>query len=359
MKAGLAIEDLASEIVRQKDCKEDYIVNANRVSMECFGRDILLRVLDDQGQDRIEPLDVSPIAHRQIGTHLSIPAKYYSKMLEEDPALLVTNVNAWLARAGSQRMLRVLDGVARAFLSNRYLRMDHFPVTQAVIPILGEMPQIRFESCQITDNRMYIKVVNPALEAEVVPNDVVQAGLLISNSEVGLGSVSIQPLIYRVRTGTGMFVNDSATKRNHVGRTNFAEIHFQLNSTESCTLDDHAFLQTIQRSVRNSANTERFHSVVEMMRRARTQQMDTRNIPAVVKQAGKDFGITESEQTGVLQHLMANDDMTQYGLANAVTHHSQDVDNYDRATDLEGIGYSIMAMPQNQWNRINQAAQPH
>lgn len=355
MKTGMTIEDLASEIVRQKDSKEDYIVNANRIAMECFGRDILLRVLDEQGNDRIEPLDISQIAHRQIGTHLSIPAKYYCKMLEEDPSLLVTNVNTWLDRAGSQRMLRVLDGVARAFLSNRYLRMDHFPVTQAVVPILGEMPQIRFESCQITENRMYIKVVNQALEAEIAPGDVVQAGLLISNSEVGLGSVSIQPLIYRVRSGTGVFVNDSATKRNHVGRTNFAEIHFQLNSTERCTPDDHAFLQTIQQSVRNSANAERFNSVVEMMRRARTQPMDTRNIPAVVKQAGKDFGITESEQSGVLQHLMASDDMTQYGLANAVSRHSQDIDSYDRATDLEGIGYSIMAMPQNQWNRINQA----
>ena len=355
MKTGLAIEDLATEIVRQKDCKEDYIVNANRIAMDCYGRNIYLRILDDNGSDRIEPLDVSPIAHRQIGTHLSIPAKYYGKMLEEDPALLVTNVNTWLQRAQSQRMLRVLDGSARAFLSNRYLRMDHFPVTQAVIPILGELPEIRFESCQITENRMYIKVVNPALEAEVSPGDVVQAGLLISNSEVGLGSVSIQPLIYRVRSQTGMFVNDSATKRNHVGRTNFAEIQFQLNATESFSLDDHAFLQTIQGSVRASGNVARFHSVVEMMRRARTVPLDTRNVPGVVRQVGRDFGITETEQTGVLRHLTENDDMTQYGLANAVTRHSQDVDSYDRATDLEGIGYSIMAMPQNQWNRINQA----
>ena len=355
MKPGMTIEDLASEIVRQKDSKEDYIVNANRLAMECCGRDVLLRVLDEQGYDRIEPLDISQIAHRQIGTHLSIPAKYYSKMLEEDPSLLVTNVNTWFDRAASQRMLRVLDGMARAFLSNRYLRMDHFPVTQAVIPILGEMPEIRFESCQITDNRMYIKVVNQSLEAEVAPGDVVQAGLLISNSEVGLGSVSIQPLIYRVRSGTGIFVNDSATKRNHVGRTNFAEIHFQLNPTENCTLDDHAFLQTLQGSVRNSANADRFNSVVEMMRRAQNERIDAQNISGVVNRVSKGFGITESEQTGVLQHLMVHDDLTQYGLANAVTRHSQDVDSYDRATDLEGIGYSIMAMPQNQWNRINQA----
>ena len=355
MKTGLAIEDLASEIVRQKDCKEDYVVNANRLRMECCGRDIVLRVLDDTGTDRIEPLDVNPIFHRQIGTHLSIPAKYYAKMQEEHPALLADNVNAWLDRSDAQRMVRVLDGAARAFLSNRYLRMDHFPVTQAVIPILGELPEIRFESCQITDNRMYIKVVNPALEAEVAPGDAVQAGLLISNSEVGLGSVSIQPLIYRLRTQTGMFINDSATKRNHVGRTNFAEIHFQLNATEHFSLDDHAFLQTIQRSVRAAGNLERFHSVVDMMRRARELPINREDIPGVLRQTGRDFGITESEQTGVMQHLVESDDMTQYGLANAVTRHSQDVDSYDRATDLEGIGYSIMAMPQNQWNRINRA----
>ena len=356
MKPGLTIEALATEIVRQNGCKEDYIVNANRLCMECYGSDTFLRVLDETGNDRIEPLDINPIAHRQLGTHLAIPAKYYTKMLEEHPQLLADNVNAWLQRSDAQRMLRVLDGSARALLSNRYLRMDHFPITQAVVPVIGEIPEIRFESCQITDNRMYIKVINPLLEAEVVPGDVVQAGLLISNSEVGLGSVSIQPLIYRVRSQTGMFVNDSATKRNHVGRTNFAEIHFQLGGVESSTLDDHAFLETLQGSVRSASDAERFQQVVEMMRRAKEARINTDDIPGVLKQTGKDFGITEAEQSGVMEHLMANDDMTQYGLANAVSQHSQTVESYDRATDLEGIGYSIMAMPQRQWNRINQAA---
>ena len=63
------------------------------------------------------------------------------------------------------------------------------------LPILGGLPDIRFESYQITESRMYIKAVNPRLQAEVSPGDIVQAGVIISNSEVGLGSVSIQPLI--------------------------------------------------------------------------------------------------------------------------------------------------------------------
>ena len=38
----------------------------------------------------------------------------------------------------------------------------------------------------ITDTHMYIKVINKKLKAEVAVNDIVQAGLVISNSEVGL-----------------------------------------------------------------------------------------------------------------------------------------------------------------------------
>lgn len=236
MKSGLTIQELAAEILLQKDRKEDYIVNTPNLRMEASGTDMLLRVLDDSGEDRIEPLDIGYNAHRQIGTYLSIPAKYYSKMQEENPELLSVNVNSWFERTAKQRMLRVLDGRARAFLSNRYKRLDHYQIAEAVLPVIGQMPDVRFESCQITEDRMYIKAVNPRLQTEVTPGDIVQAGLIISNSEVGLGSVSIQPLVYRLVCKNGMVVNDAATKRNHIGRTNSADENFQLYSAERLRL---------------------------------------------------------------------------------------------------------------------------
>ena len=52
-------------------------------------------------------------------------------------------------------------------------------------------------SCEVTENRLYLKVVNHRLEMEVRKGDIVQAGVMISNSEVGLGAVSIQPLVLR------------------------------------------------------------------------------------------------------------------------------------------------------------------
>lgn len=46
--------------------------------------------------------------------------------------------------------------------------------------------------------------------------------------------------------------------------------------------------------------------------------------------------------------------MTLYGLANAVTRFSQDVESYDRATKLEEIGYKVLTMPASLQARITQ-----
>lgn len=232
MKAGLTIEELATEVMRQKDAKADYIVNTSMLAMEHCGTELVLRVLDDSHIDRIEPLDIADTAHRQIGTRLGIPAKYYGKMLTEHPDLLVTNVNAWFEREPTERMLRVLDGKVRAYLSNSYMRMDHYEIFASVLPVIGEIPDVQFVSCHITDNRMYIKAVDPHLTAEVAPGDTVKAGVVISNSEVGLGSVSVQPLIYRELDGNGIAVAGATTKRIHRGRVNSAEEHFMLASQE-------------------------------------------------------------------------------------------------------------------------------
>lgn len=84
--------------------------------------------------------------------------------------------------------------------------------------------------------------------------------------------------------------------------------------------------------------------------------MNTADIPGIVKVASREFRITDDESTGILQHLIEGNDLTLYGLSNAVTRHSQDVESYDRATELESIGYSILTMQPALWNRINQMA---
>ena len=356
MKSGISLVEMAQEIQRQNDLKADYMLDTRSLRLEPFGGGLYLNAYDQSGDYAVEPLEVNAIAHRQIGTHLKIPAAYYDKMLEEYPELLAQNVNAWFQREPAVRMVRTIDGTARAFLSNRYRRIDNLDIAGIVLPVLQEMEGMHFESCQLTDSRMYIKVVNTRLEAEVVPGDIVQSGIIISNSEVGLGSVSIQPLVYRLVCSNGMVVNDAQTRRNHVGRVNEASENYQLYSEKTLEADDKAFAMKIQDTVRAVVDEVRFTRVVNMMREAKDAPMNTAAVPDIVKLVSKDFHITDDESSGVLQRLIEGNDLTLYGLSNAVTRHSQDVKDYDRATALEGIGNNILSMPARQWSRINQMA---
>ena len=356
MKSGISLVEMAQEIQRQNDLKADYMLDTRSLRLEPFGGGLYLNAYDQSGDYAVEPLEVNAIAHRQIGTHLKIPAAYYDKMLEEYPELLAQNVNAWFQREPAVRMVRTIDGTARAFLSNRYRRIDNLDIAGIVLPVLQEMEGMHFESCQLTDSRMYIKVVNTRLEAEVVPGDIVQSGIIISNSEVGLGSVSIQPLVYRLVCSNGMVVNDAQTRRNHVGRVNEASENYQLYSEKTLEADDKAFAMKIQDTVRAVVDEVRFTRVVNMMREAKDAPMNTAAVPGIVKLVSKDFHITDDESSGVLQRLIEGNDLTLYGLSNAVTRHSQDVKDYDRATALEGIGYNFLSMPARQWSRINQMA---
>lgn len=355
MKAGLSLQELALELHRQNNAKADFLVDTRSIRLDAYNSEVYLQMHDNESRP-LEPLDVNSIAHQQLGTYAGIPAPYYRRMLEEHPQLLAHNVNEWLQRKPAQRMLRTMDGTARAFLSNRYRRIDNMEIAEIVLPELQKLEGAVFESCQITETRMYIKVVNPRLQAEVSPGDIVQAGVIISNSEVGQGSVSIQPLVFRLVCSNGMVINDAQTKKYHLGQASSTDGNLEIYSNDTLAAIDTAFIKQMRDTVAAAVDQARFARVIDQMLTAREAAMNTQDIPNLIQLTGKEFGITESERSGVLQHLIEGKDLSLYGLSNAVTRYSQDVDSYDRATELEGIGYKILTMPARIWKTINQAA---
>ena len=68
------------------------------------------------------------------------------------------------------------------------------------------------------------------------------------------------------------------------------------------------------------------------------------------------FLMTEPERAGVLRHLIEGGDLSAYGVVNAVTHFSQEVDDYDRATDFEVIGGKLVNFSAAEWAPIAAAA---
>ena len=352
----MTIQQAAAEIMRQSEAKADYLVNTENLHMETCDGIPVLRLLDESGTDRVEPLDILPTAHRQMSAYLNIPWKYYDRMCQENIGLLAQNVNTWLQKGPEHRMIRTIDGRARAFLSNRYRRIDNIDIAQITLPILEAMPDAIFESCNLSDDYMYIKVVNPRLTAEVVPGDIVQAGVVISNSETGQGAVCIQPLIYRLVCSNGMTVNEARARRNHIGRVSSADENLLIYSKETLAADDKAFIMKVQDTVKAAVDEARFAKILDKLRESTDKKLNTTDLPAVVKLASSSMGITEVESDGVLQRLIEGTDYTLYGLANAVTRHSQDVESYDRASKLEEIGYQIVTMSPALFQHINQVS---
>lgn len=355
MKNGRTLMELAMELDRQAKAKADFLVDTRNMQMDSLDVGHQLTLINDQ-QHSNSIFGVNEIAHRQIGTTLGIPAKYYDKMRQENPELLAQNVNSWFRKEPQTRMVRTMDGTVRALLSDRYRRIDNYEIAQTVLPIIADIKDARVESCEVTDSRMYIKVVNPRLQTEVVPGDVVQSGILITNSEVGLGSMAIQPLVYRLVCTNGMVVNDAATRKYHVGRGNQAGEDYALYSDETLAADDRALMLKVKDTVRAAVDQVRFEKVVQMMRDATGAKITTSDIPQMVELASADFGFSKKESNGILDHLIRGGDLSLYGLANAVTRAAQDVESYDRSTELESAGYSILGMSRERWNRLNSVA---
>jgi len=72
-------------------------------------------------------------------------------------------------------------------------------------------------------------------------------------------------------------------------------------------------------------------------------------VEKVMEKVQEHFALSEDERGGILQHLIKGGDLTRYGLLNAVTRASQDVAEYERATEMEKFGGQILELPKREW----------
>ena len=349
---GRNLSDFSREVIRRQESMQDFVDHTQRMRMVNGNLEF------GETSSRYS-FPINNIAAQQIATFTGIPSTYYSRMRESAPDLLDTNINTWLEKEDTTRMIRTLDGRARAFLSNKYLPIDNYEIAMRVLPVLANIVDLSDKnvSCELTDRNMYIKVVNYKLEREVTPGDVVQAGIIVTNSEVGQGMVSIMPFMNRLVCSNGMVIDLAAKKRRHVGKTiDLNQDDYKIYREETVNAANQAFLMQIEDTVMAVADEVKFDRILDTMREAKDRKFTNKNIPAVVELATKKYGISESAKDNILTHLIREGDTSLYGLANAVTRYSQDVEDYDSATDLEAIGGKMINMPQSVFSELNNAS---
>lgn len=353
MKQGKDIKDLAQELKRRAKVKHDYVADTRMLTMTDSSR------MGLAGHAGVE-LEMTDLAHRQVAEWADIPVSYYQKMFVERPELLATNVNHWLGnpKQETRRMVRTLDGRIRAFLSDRYRRIDNEHIAEAVLPFLLGTDDVQLVSADVTDTRLYIKAVFPGIVGEVKRGDIVQAGVSISNSEVGLGLLHVSPLVFRLACTNGLIVDASdalGLKKYHVGRKVQATDGYEIYSDETLQADDRALMLKLRDTVAAAKSSAVFASILSKMQEAAGGQRIEKPM-AAVEVMGRTYGLNEGERLSVLETLIRDGDYSRWGALNAVTEAANNNPKYDRATEFEIMGGNMLNMAPREWKRIAEAA---
>jgi len=351
MMEGRHITEMIEEVNRREKAKKDFVAPTTKLSM---------LPLRDGGSDEINDVQlaiytegyfgIKEHAHSQLADRLKIPKRYYDRMLIEEPGLLCENVNTWFESNPEDRFIRTLDRNVRAFMSSSYRPLDNWLVAKAALPTLQGIGNVTIKSCEITDERMYLQVVTAKLRAEVREGDVVQAGMVISNSEVGKGSVRIEPLIYRLLCANGM-IRGFSMKKHHVGRRidsgdSVLADFYKADTQESA---NETFLLQMRDTISHGFKEDAFRQEVEQLKETADRAIAS-PIGAVVQEVTKRFGLSDAEGDEVLARI--GNDRTQYGLSNAITNLANDQGNYDRGVEMERIGGKIIDLDPKEWRDL-------
>lgn len=354
------IHSLAAELQRQLATKRDLIADTRRVSFaeydagwargegpaEPVRSGLSLQV---DLPDRVKAYTVTDHAHDQIGGHLGIHAKLYDRLLGNHPDLLANLANGLFSREPTEQMIRTMDGKARAFLSNKYRPRDNWDLLdKAILPALEAHPGlVEFKRCDLTDTKLYVKIVLPEFERPITPNvgDVIRGGLIVQNSEVGAGALVIAPYTDELACRNGMVHTRLGQRRIHVGkRIDASEEAFEFYSDETVRLDDEAFFAKCRDTVRAVLNETVFDAIVSKIHELREIVVADAPPKAVEVLAGRhDFN--EAETGSILRALTEGGDLSALGYVRAITTTARDLADPDRQTEMEALAGAMVDDP--------------
>jgi hypothetical protein len=141
--------------------------------------------------------------------------------------LAAQNLNGWIEKKIGSETAFVRcweDGgdspsTVRAILSNKYAAADHADVLETLEELIQFRP-MSLQGWSLDDEQMVLRL---SLDRDfpATLDDPIRAGILIRNSEVGLGCISIHAFVTRLVCSNGLVVSLAdlgGVKRRHVGR---------------------------------------------------------------------------------------------------------------------------------------------
>jgi len=178
----------------------------NRVdalSQNCFDKYINVDDISFENLDSVkiagEAHPMRTIAQRSISWRLGIPFQYLRKC---PPEIQSVNLNYWIEHERNEQLFFRFDGIdVRAVFTPKYKPVDNFEICER-LDSLGYGPETEVQ-CSLDAEFMSLSILDGKKSFEI-NGDKFKPGISISNSEVGLASLSIAAFLLRLICTNGM-----------------------------------------------------------------------------------------------------------------------------------------------------------
>jgi hypothetical protein len=175
----------------------------NDLSMNCH--DHLVKV-DDISFDSLETVRIAnephllrPLSQQSAACRLGIPINYLRKC---PPEMQAYNMNYWMKKEKNEELFFRFDGEEiRAIFTPRYRPVDNFEVLER-LDSLGYVSESRVQ-CHLDDLFLLVSILD-GNQTFSINGDRFTPGISVSNSEVGLASLSIAAFFLRLVCTNGM-----------------------------------------------------------------------------------------------------------------------------------------------------------
>jgi len=175
----------------------------DRMSQNCFDQNVAVNEISFDSLETLRiggtPHILRTVARRSICARLGVPYQYLKKCPED---LQAWNLNHWIEKERNDQLFFRFDGDdVRAIFTPRYVPVDNF---EALFKLdsMGFKPETKVQ-CSLDPEFMSLSIPDGPKSFDI-DGDSFTPGISISNSEVGLASLSISAFILRLICSNGL-----------------------------------------------------------------------------------------------------------------------------------------------------------
>lgn len=328
------------------------------------GQEVILS--DDGVTDPNGAYVTSPIVDQNLADLFNIPVRYIRRMRAEKVGLLDINVNTWAADGEGTSLLRMLQGTdadnpgtvgyLRAILSSKYGFNDHIDTVMAFLQgaRAAGLDASNIKSVDLSNERLYISVDVPqiAVDAKELVKDyrspfnglsgaelpLMNAGLVMTNSEVGRGAFQILPkAMLQVCTNGLTRAVDGFRKVHLGGRLQEGSVNWSHETREAQA----AFIQA---QVKDAVASFLSEGYLENLRDdlIREAGYEIADVVKTIEVVSKKLQYSAEEQDMILADFIKGGQVTSGGVLNAVTSVAQRIEDPDRAFEFNNTAIDAM-----------------